>query len=58
MVETVHASVFHPHEDGFADEKHFLRLLTAAFQLASGGGRKRVDLRKLQLALLRRGWRP
>jgi hypothetical protein len=55
MGETMQVSVFHPSQDGLVDEEYFLRLFVDAFQVASGG-RKRVDLRELQLALLRRGW--
>jgi len=55
MSENMQVSVFHPSQDGIVDEEHFLRLFVDAFQVASGG-RKRVDLRELQLALLRRGW--
>jgi len=58
MPEVVKRLVLHPNKDGLVDEKHFLRLLADAFQLASGGDRKRVELRRLQLALLHRGWHP
>jgi len=57
MSESMQVSVFHPSQDGLVEEEHSLRLLVDAYQLASGG-RKRVDLRELQLALLRRGWHP
>jgi len=57
MGEIVQVSVFHPFEDGLVDEEHFLRLFVDAFQVASGG-RKRVELRKLQLVLFCRGWHP
>jgi hypothetical protein len=57
MSENMQVSVFHPVQDGLVDEEHFSRLLVDAYQVASGG-RKRVDLRELQLALLRRGWHP
>jgi len=57
MSENMQVSVFHPVQDGIVDEEHFSRLLVDAYQVASGG-RKRVDLRELQLALLRRGWHP
>lgn len=49
--------VFHPFKDGLVDEEHLLKLFVDAFHVASGG-RKRIDLRELQLALLRRGWHP
>jgi len=58
MPKLVRALVPPPNKDGLVDEKHFLRLLADAFQLASGGDRKRVELRRLQLALLHRGWHP
>ena len=57
MNRTNKVQVFHPSQDGLVKEEHFLRLLVDAYQVASGG-RKRVDLRELQLALFRRGWHP
>jgi hypothetical protein len=57
MSETMRVPVFHPFKDGLVDEEHLLKLFVDAFHVASGG-RKRIDLRELQLALLRRGWHP
>jgi hypothetical protein len=57
MNRTNKVQAFHPSQDGLVKEEHFLRLLVDAYQVASGG-RKRVDLRELQLALFRRGWHP
>jgi len=49
--------VFHPCEDGVSGEGSFLRLLAEAMRTASKG-RRRVELRELQRALLELGWHP
>jgi len=49
--------VFHPYKDGVSGEGSFLQLLVEAM-CAVSKGRRRVELRELQRALLERGWHP
>jgi len=51
------AEDFHPEADGDEGETVFGRVLSETFRDAANG-RRRVELRQLQAALLARGWHP
>jgi len=51
------AEDFHPEPDGDETKMIFGKVLSEAFRDAVNG-RRRVELRQLQAALLARGWHP
>ena len=51
------AEDFHPEADGDEGQTVFGRVLSETFRDAANG-RRRVELRQLQAALLARGWHP
>jgi len=56
-MKSAQTQVFHPYKDGVSGEGSFLQLLVEAV-CAVSKGRRRVELRELQRALLERGWHP